>query len=236
MAKNQHVRDFLDHYCTLERPSWAVMLSGQWGSGKSWFINNYIEHHAKDAERFIYISLNGIENFGQIESELFARLHPILGSKAARTTGRILRGALKFATTIDVFGADVNVDGAIPNEKVLSSITLKADHILVLDDLERSLIPVPALLGYFNQFIEHSGVKAIILANETEIVEPEDKSGAHRFALIKEKVIGRTFKVVPEVDEAMADFANCLPSGLGRDVAKRHLSLNRPGFRGGYLV
>jgi tRNA A37 threonylcarbamoyladenosine biosynthesis protein TsaE len=38
------VTDYLDYYCGLEdSPGFAVLLKGEWGSGKTWFINKYRE-------------------------------------------------------------------------------------------------------------------------------------------------------------------------------------------------
>jgi hypothetical protein len=41
---NSHIVAYLDYYCGLSHaPGFAVLLKGQWGSGKTWFIKRYCE-------------------------------------------------------------------------------------------------------------------------------------------------------------------------------------------------
>jgi len=41
---NKHIEEYLDYYCELPHsPKFAILLKGKWGSGKTWFINQYIE-------------------------------------------------------------------------------------------------------------------------------------------------------------------------------------------------
>ena len=43
------------------------------------------------------------------------------------------------------------------------------DSILIFDDLERCNCPVNEILGYINTYVEHDGMKVIIVANQKEI-------------------------------------------------------------------
>jgi Flp pilus assembly CpaF family ATPase len=38
---NQHIHEFLEYYIKLDKPEYAVLLSGKWGSGKTHFINRF---------------------------------------------------------------------------------------------------------------------------------------------------------------------------------------------------
>ncbi|HDX8372731.1 TPA: hypothetical protein RQN12_003768 [Aeromonas dhakensis] len=39
IEKNKHVNDFLKYYFNLEQsPEYAILIDGEWGAGKSWFI------------------------------------------------------------------------------------------------------------------------------------------------------------------------------------------------------
>lgn len=41
---NQHVEDFLSCYIGHKvSPGYAVLLKGRWGSGKTWFLNDFID-------------------------------------------------------------------------------------------------------------------------------------------------------------------------------------------------
>lgn len=223
MNENAHIREFLHYYCGLPKePQYAVLLTGLWGSGKTWFIKDFIESHLPHPERVLYLSLYGVQSIDDIESEFFRLQHPILGSKPARILGRLARGVLKASINFDLDGdgkADGNLSGSSPSEKILESVTLDAGCILVLDDLERCSIPIADLLGYVNQFIEHGGVKAILIANEEELRTHVN------YGRIKEKLIGRTFGIIPEVRSALEHFAADLPNENARKVVQNNYEL-----------
>ena len=192
MTTNQHVREFLNYYCELPKePQYAVLLVGLWGSGKTWFIKDFVENHLKNPERVLYLSLYGVQSFDDIESELFRLLHPVLGSKPVRILNRLVRGVLKTSINFDLDGdgkSEGNISGGLPAEKVLDRISIDSSRILILDDVERCSIPTPDLMGYVNQFIEHGGVKAILIANEVELLN--SSSEAHLdYVRIKEKLM-----------------------------------------------
>ena len=228
MADNEHVRDFLKYYCSLPKePQFAVLLTGLWGSGKTWFIMDFIANHLAQPERVLYLSLYGLQSFDDIESEFFRLLHPMLGSKPVRILHRLVRGVLKTSINFDLDGdgkSDGSVSSGIPAEKMLERISLDASRILVLDDLERCSIPIADLLGYVNQFIEHGGIKAILIANEAELLK-HDTGTDLGYARIKEKLIGRTFEVAPEVPSALESFAADLPTARAQEVVRANFAL-----------
>lgn len=228
MTNNQHVREFLNYYCELpKKPQYAVLLVGLWGSGKTWFIKDFVANHLIQPERVLYLSLYGVQSFDDIESEFFRLLHPVLGSKPVRILHRLARGVLKTSLNFDLDGdgkSDGSFSGGLPAEKMLDRISLDATKILVLDDVERCSIPIPDLLGYVNQFIEHGGIKAILIANEVELLNA-DSGAAPGYARIKEKLIGRTFEVIPEVGLALEHFAADLPTIRAQQVVRSNFPL-----------
>ena len=59
------------------------MLKGNWGSGKTFFINKWIEDYKKGLGKEIilepiYVSLYGLKDTTQITTEIDRKLHPIL--------------------------------------------------------------------------------------------------------------------------------------------------------------
>ncbi len=225
MGQNEHISDFLNYYCNLTKePQYAVLLTGSWGSGKTWYIKNFIATQFGDSKEVLYLSLYGMQSFDDIESELFRLLHPILGSKPVRILYRLMRGAIKTSFNFDLDGDkshETNISGEIPAEKFLEKISLNSKHILVLDDVERCSIETPSLLGYVNQFIEHGGIKAILIANEEELIKQnEDKK--YSYSKTKEKVIGRTFEVTPETSSAIESFSNELPNQTTIEIVKKN--------------
>lgn len=228
MGNNEHVRDFLKYYCDLPKePQYAVLLTGLWGCGKTWFVKDFISNHLGQPERVLYLSLYGVQSFDDIEVELFRLLHPILGSKQMRTLRRVAGGFLKATIKIDIDGdgkADDSVSGSIPTEKIFEKLAINSDRILILDDLERCSIPVADILGYVNQFIEHGGLKGVLIANEVELHKDNSEPNSS-YSRIKEKLIGRTFEIVPEVDSALEYFAADLATPRVQQIVRNNAAL-----------
>lgn len=223
---NEHIRDFLNYYCDLTTaPQYAVLLNGLWGSGKTWFISDFIKNN-KDSKRFLYISLYGVQSFDDIESKLYALLHPLLSSKPARILGSILKGTLKTTINIDINGdnkPDGNISLGATSEKIIET-SIKENQILVFDDLERCSIPITDLLGYINQFIEHGEVKSIVIANEAELLKNE-KNSSETYRQIKEKVIGRTFEINPNTKAAIDFFASEIKDSEAKTTINENIEL-----------
>jgi hypothetical protein len=209
---NSHIEDFLDYFCNLEyQPEYAILIKGAWGAGKTWFIKRYCEKLKGLNKKYLYVSLYGMSNTKEIEDSFFLQLHPILSSKGMAITGKILKGALKATLRIDLdhdSKEDVTLDSTIPDLNIPDYLKNTDNCILFFDDLERCSLKIESILGYINHFVEHQGLKVIIIANEDQISkneneEPETEKG---YKKIKEKLIGKTFKVVPEIDTALNDF------------------------------
>ncbi|NER52970.1 MAG: hypothetical protein F6J92_41305, partial [Symploca sp. SIO1A3] len=71
---NSHITDYLNYYCGLAHaPGFAVLLKGQWGAGKTWFIKKYCENLKKNKQKCLYISLYGMTSFAEIEYALLTK-------------------------------------------------------------------------------------------------------------------------------------------------------------------
>lgn len=201
---NSYVETYLDYYCELSHaPGFAILLKGQWGSGKTWFINRYCERLKENGKQHLYISLYGMSAISEIEDKFFQLLHPILSSKGMAITGVIVKGLLKGALKIDL-NSDNKEDGTwniqIPEINLPKHLENINKSVLIFDDLERCNIDIGNLLGYINYFVEHQELKVILVANEDEL---------HKniiYQSIKEKLIGRTFGISPNFEGALENF------------------------------
>jgi hypothetical protein len=201
---NSSVEAYLDYYCELSyAPGFAILLKGQWGSGKTWFINRYCERLKENGKQHLYISLYGMSAISEIEDKFFQLLHPILSSKGMAITGVIVKGLLKGTLKIDL-NSDNKEDGTwnvqIPEINLPKHLENINKSVLIFDDLERCNIDIGNLLGYINYFVEHQELKVILVANEDEL---------HKniiYKSIKEKLIGRTFCISPDFEGALESF------------------------------
>lgn len=208
---NSHVEEYLNYFCGLPHsPDYAVLLKGAWGSGKTWFVNKYNENLQKDNKRYLYVSLYGVGTISEIEDSFFQQLHPILSSKAMAITGKILKGAIKASIKIDLDGdktKETTIASQVPDINIPDFLKDTSSCIIVFDDLERCSIQLETVLGYINHFVEHQGLKVIIVANEDEILsENNADTSKAAYRRIKEKLIGKTLGIVPDVENAIDDF------------------------------
>jgi len=216
---NSHVEEYLDYYCNLSHaPGFAVLLKGQWGAGKTWFISQYQEKLKQEGKKCLYVSLYGMTSFSEIGDAFFQQLHPFLSSKRMIFAGKILKVSLKGLLKIDLNG-DGKDDGSltISNMDIPDYLKNADQSILIFDDLERCKIDLSNILGYINSFVEHQELKVIILANEEKVIEL-----CSEYNTIKEKLIGKTFSISPDFKSAFNKFI----SRVEDEALKRFLSDN----------
>jgi len=245
--QNNAVRDYLNYYIDLKTPpKFAVLLTGKWGSGKSWFMNDVLKQrygeNNKVGEDYLLVSLYGMTNFADIENEFFSQMHPLLSSKGAKFAGKLVKGLLKVSVNFDANHdgkSDGSVSGGVPAESFFGSSKPGKERPIIFDDVERCSIPVPVLLGYINQLVEQGDMRVILVANEEEMLKPvktkeknankgedEEVDEAQvgltgqdpEYQRIKEKLIGQTLRVMPMVENAFVAFYAELPDGPGKQV------------------
>lgn len=228
MNKNNHIIDYLDYYLDLAKaPKYAVLLRGNWGSGKSWFIHEYIK--SKTENSFLYVSLYGVTSYAEIEEILFEQIHPFLASKGMKIASKVLKGLIKTTIKVDFDGdkkEDVNISSGIPDINIPDYFKNIDKKTLVFDDLERCSIEIYNILGYINQFVENSELKVIIIANEEEIIKNDKhKDDAKAYLMIKEKLIGRSFDIESDFDSALSFFIEQLPNSHAKILLEEKITL-----------
>ncbi|MCE7764377.1 hypothetical protein GQL56_17140 [Pseudomonas putida] len=212
---NGHVTQNLDIYLKRSEPDYAILLRGKWGCGKTHFINQYIEQNSGKGLTLVKVSLFGLSKASEIEESIFQELHPVLGSKPARLLTATVKGALSATLKADIFGDGdretefkVSMDGFS-----LQKFLFKNDNdiCLILDDLERTRIPLEDILGYISHAVEISKIKTIVVANEEKLIEDET------YTSFKEKVIGKTFDITHNSDAIIQELLGKTSASQLRD-------------------
>ena len=57
-------------YCRIKEPAGALLVIGQWGSGKTFLVNHTVRERLKDSHIFISISLFGIPDAATLERKI----------------------------------------------------------------------------------------------------------------------------------------------------------------------
>ena len=167
--------DSILDYVRADYTDYAIMINGEWGSGKTYFwnhkIRNKIESLRLNGRKYttIYMSLYGISNLEDISKKIFIETTQLMDKnmrKYMETHGK---------TTIPEYaktGLDMaNFFGVTQNgDKIdYASFFATNDKVLCFDDLERANVDVIDILGYINNFVEHDHIKTIIICNEKEL-------------------------------------------------------------------
>lgn len=155
--------------------NYAVMIAGEWGCGKTYFvrktlipeISKHEDQKPKDIKRrVIYISLYGVNSVDEISKQIIVNAYLEKEGKAKELIqigSKIVGVALSLLPALGVNIDEKNLSGK------LSELLQIKNIILVFDDLERCDCPINEVLGYINAFVEQEGIKVILIANEKEI-------------------------------------------------------------------
>lgn len=235
MTNDAAASAYLDYY--LDRPGspdFAVMLEGPWGSGKSFFIEQYFSARLKaarktdpEAKEEIRISLFGVSDLSEITSLIFAKAHPWLSGKAAKITNAVLSRAVSLV--------GLSVDPKENREMLQETMLSLQGRVLVFDDLERCPMHVVEVMGFINRFVEHDKLKVVVVASEADI--PERQLGEYKAR--KEKLIGKTMRVGSDPGTVVDAFTSDLKMPEAKTAVSIHreaalttfLARNKPNFR-----
>ena len=258
---NKHIEEFLDYYLNKEQsPDYAVLITGCWGSGKTYFIRQYLEKQGaagKDVVRkndwltgfkkytVVYVSLFGMKTREDINKKIEHILHPKIDSKkieclpdavsligslagiavgtAVATTKTLTTGGSAAPFAVPAGVAAGKAFGSFFKNGLKKFFNRKKDAeyfisdfleeikkkrlVVIFDDVERADMPLPELLGYLNEYVEHLHVPCILLADKDKWEEAqkcqEDKSTLHHLSSTKEKVIGKEFQIQTSVEDVV---------------------------------
>ena len=165
---------------------YAVMIDGDWGCGKTFFVKNRLvneldKHEEElcetdsktDSEKenkkrnIVYVSLYGVKSIDEISKQIL--MESYISNKNKLKNGVEIVGKL-LPTALDIFKSVTKID--VDDSKVFDTINKfipVKNSILIFDDLERCNCPVNEILGYINTYVEHDGMKVILVANQKEI-------------------------------------------------------------------
>ena len=204
------VESILD-YIRSDYTDYAIMLNGEWGSGKTYFwdhkIRNKIEAMQINGKRYttIYMSLYGISNLEEISKKIFIEttqlmdknLKKYMGARGEKIIPEYAKTGLDMA---NFFGVTQNGD-KINYEEFFST----DDKVLCFDDLERANVDVIDILGYINNFVEHDHIKTIIICNEKELATKLKSSNLEMKTFIATYLLDKQNKLNIKTDEPMVE-------------------------------
>ena len=204
------VESILD-YIRSDYTDYAIMINGEWGSGKTYFWNNKIkpkiESMQLNGKRYtaIYMSLYGISNLEEISKKIFIEttqlmdknLKKYMDASGVRTIPEYAKTGLDMA---NFFGVTQNGD-RINYAEFFST----DDKVLCFDDLERANVDVIDILGYINNFVEHDHIKTIIICNEKELSTKLKNNNLEMKTFIATYLLDKENKLNIKTDKPMVE-------------------------------
>ena len=176
----------------------TIMLSGDWGSGKTHFWKNEIEPVLKEKQIAIYISLYGKESINEIKFDIFKEAY---NSQVKEDI--ISKSASLFHSVAPSFGEKSLTEGftKLNQESKTKKATefLKQGSIICFDDFERKSekINLNDLFGFISQLSIDLNCKTVIILNSDAFTGKE----AEIFSNVKEKTISKFFHFNPSIEE-----------------------------------
>ena len=93
--------NYIDDKINLEQ---AILINGKWGTGKTFFIKQFIDEVEKSRKdiKVIYISLFGINSIKDIREKIYESFNPIFSNKKVKLIKEILKGVVNTKLKIDL--------------------------------------------------------------------------------------------------------------------------------------
>ena len=168
------LKDIMD-YISLNNPGGALLINGEWGCGKTYYVNNTLIPMYKDLV-FVKVSLFGLNSYedlisrvkeGYISQQIkeygFEKYIKFDKNKVIKEIIQNLLPDTQQAVISALYQGLLGLGNTINGKKV----------VFIYDDLERVKLESDIVFGFINNQIENLRSSVIIIANEYEIIRGE---------------------------------------------------------------
>ena len=215
MSNQKRLEKYLigeDGYLTKEISNGKVIiLSGKWGSGKTFFWKNIIEkeliqNQTEKQKAYVYSSLYGNRTLDKIEDNIYAQAYLCsVGGKNAVLSGyeKVKDFGKRFGSFCSLLDVSKLVDGIddIQQKNIKRSALsyLENGGIVCFDDFERKSkdIDLNDLFGFISHLAIELDCKVVIILNDDVFVGEEKNV----FSRVKEKSVSKFLKYEPSIKE-----------------------------------
>ena len=173
-------------YCTTPVSMGALMFTGGWGSGKTYFLENDLKNALKDTHVFLRVSLYTLKSIDLVNEEIKRQwlyaANPFFNS-LVKHEAELKKGKEMLENSMDAISAvQPTAKGvralATVSESVLAFLPIHPqiktkdgmrEVVLIFDDLERTRLDMADVMGCINDYCENQHFKAIVVAHEGKI-------------------------------------------------------------------
>lgn len=166
----------LDNYLRAPQPGYAVLMSGDWGVGKSYQWERYALELTERSP--ITISAAGLESLEDLERALLQASINLAVPGVVAEVGSVLGKALLRVAKIE------------PKDITWRAEFTRDKTVVCIDDIERFAGPFSVIFGLVVNLIDRSGVHCVLIADEVRAGEKFDDFGKY-----KERIVGATIHI-----------------------------------------
>jgi hypothetical protein len=220
---NTIAKHVLAEYLETPEPRYALLINAPWGAGKTEFIKKQTQYETN--QNFLYLSLFGIDSAQAFNEALLAAILRNPGNefgKKTRSWGETIKNVI---SSSQAWGFSVNLSSF----SLLEGLRKDLPDTLIFDDLERISMPQSTMSGLLNNFIEHDKRRVILIANTDQIKGDEKEI----FDTTREKRIGQSIQISPDVEAALQSYWVSIPDGRGKTYLQKNQDLIKAIFQQG---
>lgn len=205
IKEQENLVDGILNYLKIDS-SGALMITGPWGCGKSYFFEHFLFEKLK-AENFkpLRVSLFGLSSLSDLSKNIICEYAQYFTEN--KILKRIADGGANLVKIADKikfpFVSDyLDLKGIFGSGKALYKL-LSEDVVICLDDLERAIekYDINDLLGVINELVENQHLKVIVIANKEYIDKQQwsNDSATSAHDVFYEKVIEKVLHFTPDI-------------------------------------
>ena len=213
--------DELIRYCNEERHLGALLLTGEWGCGKTYLVDRDLADALRATHFIVRVSFLGIDSVealnDAVRKQYLMVCTPYLGKmkqkrenlKSGHNFFDSLAKALEAINPIQggIASAFVGLDPLeyVPLEPVVEDLhekKAKKRVVLVFDDLNRSQLDWGKFVGTINEYCENKGFTTIVIG-DMEAIRANPKFDTMLYKTVKEKTIARTVRYLPDFQKVV---------------------------------
>ncbi len=207
---NSHLANYINYYKSLEAPEFAVLVTGEWGTGKTHLMRKLLPWEGGDKQSY-HVSFFGLKSTAEVDAAVYAEMYP-----ARSAAQEQIKGAGEAVRGVSAFG--FNAGGLITGGANLLAAYMRKEidrsKPIIFDDLERSsMASAEEKLGVINYYVEHKRCRVIVIAHDEKLVDAIIEA--------KEKIFGQTIRIEHDTKSAFAKFRSELADDQIADLIGR---------------
>lgn len=205
MTAYELMNEQVDSYLSKKNTDYALLITGEWGCGKTYYIDNIQKKTSKNEQ--VKYSLNGITSITDVINSVFLELICTEKNIKIPNSGKNLFSKISQFFTNTNFSTFFNAGNIalsyyIDNYGKTKLTDDEKTLVVIFDDLERisDKIDITDLLGIIHNKLTLNNIKVIYIADDTKIKQKD------KFDTEKEKYILRTLSFANDKDSVFKSF------------------------------